>query len=722
MPVKVDQATGLINLYNDQISYVIQILAERYPVHRYFGPVLTDPTTLPPLPTGDHAFAVDTSPDFPYSVTSLPLEYSTIGCGDYRQPGYLIQSPAGQLLPILTYTGLTISDQPLNAKQLPPTVAANTAVTTLVLHLTDAVTGLKCELNYTIFEHSAIILRSTTLVNSGNQPLTIQALNSLQLDLADDQYDALTFSGTHAHEANPTLAPLRPGIQCQRSLRGTSGPQQQPFVGLARPHTTEFSGDVLGAALAWSGNFQAAVEVDQYAKTRLTLGLEPLTFQWQLAPKQQFQSPEAVLAWSAAGFNGLSQVFHDFANQLQPSLATNPIAVNSWETDFFDVTETKISQTITQAKALGCQLVVIDDGWFVDRHGENGQLGDWQPDPLKFPHGLRPLANQAHQVGLKFGLWLEPEMVTTNSQLYQNHPDWVLHYQQRAPITARHQLVLDLSQAVVRQHLLATITELITTNQLDYLKWDMNRHLTQVGNDVLPSAQQGELSTRYVLGLYDLLAQLRARFPELIIENCSAGGGRLDFGMLAYTNQTWLSDLTDPVDRAKIENGFSYLFPPNVFSTHVSASPNGQNGRVTPLQSRLNLARVGNLGFEMALSSLTVADQQLVKAQIEQVKHWQPIFNDARFYRLLDWRDDANRQAWLLVTRDRRQALCFWAAGLSSAVKVPRQLPLHYLADQRHYCVNGQRLLGQTLNQVGLQILPASQDFVNQLIWLQATD
>ena len=722
MPVEVDKKTGLINLYNDQISYVIQILDHRYPVHRYFGTVLTDMTTLPPLPTGNHAFAVDTQPDFPYSVTSLPLEYSTIGSGDYRQPGYLITSPAGQLLPILTATGITVTEKPLNLTQLPPTVAKDTAVTTLVIHLADPVTGLNLDLNYTIFEHTALILRSTTVINHGTEILTLNAINSLQLDLADDQYDALTFNGTHAHEANPTLAPLRPGIQCQRSLRGTSGPQQQPFMGLARPQATEFSGEVLGTALVWSGNFQAAVEVDQYTHSRLTLGLEPTTFQWQLAPGTAFQSPEAILAWSMDGFNGLSQVFHDFGNQLQPSLTPGPIAINTWESDFFDVDTTKVRHLIDQATDLGLEMVVVDDGWFVNRHGENGQLGDWQVDLVKFPQGLRPLADQAHQQGLKFGLWLEPEMVTTNSQLYRDHPDWSLHYQQRAPITARHQLVLDLSQPAVQEHLLTTIIKLIETNQLDYLKWDMNRHLTQVGNDFLPGNQQGELYYRYVTGLYRLLTKLRTRFPALIIENCSAGGGRLDFGMLAYTNQTWLSDLTDPVDRAKIENGFSYLFPPSCFSTHVSASPNGQNGRVTPLQTRLNLASIGNLGFELALETLTPAERQRVMSQVNQSKSWRSAFNDARFYRLTDWQDQPDYQAWLLVTRDQQQALCFYTRGLSSAVKVSTQLPLHYLADQRHYLVNGHPYEGRGLNQVGLTILPAKQDFESQLIWLQATD
>lgn len=722
MPVEIDKKTGLINLYNDQISYVIQILDHRYPVHRYFGTVLTDMTTLPPLPTGNHAFAVDTQPDFPYSVTSLPLEYSTIGSGDYRQPGYLITSPAGQLLPILTATGITVTEKPLNLTQLPPTVAKDTAVTTLVIHLADPVTGLNLDLNYTIFEHTALILRSTTVINHGTETLTLNAINSLQLDLADDQYDALTFNGTHAHEANPTLAPLRPGIQCQRSLRGTSGPQQQPFMGLARPQANEFSGEVLGTALVWSGNFQAAVEVDQYAHSRLTLGLEPTIFQWQLAPGTAFQSPEAILAWSMDGFNGLSQVFHDFGNQLQPSLTPGPIAINTWESDFFDVDTTKVRQLIDQATDLGLEMVVVDDGWFVNRHGENGQLGDWQVDWVKFPQGLRPLADQAHQQGLKFGLWLEPEMVTTNSQLYRDHPDWALHYQQRAPITARHQLVLDLSQPAVQEHLLTTIIKLIETNQLDYLKWDMNRHLTQVGNDLLPGNQQGELYYRYVTGLYRLLTKLRTRFPALIIENCSAGGGRLDFGMLAYTNQTWLSDLTDPVDRAKIENGFSYLFPPSCFSTHVSASPNGQNGRVTPLQTRLNLASIGNLGFELALETLTPTERQRVMTQVNQSKSWRSAFNDARFYRLTDWRDQPDYQAWLLVTRDQEQALCFYTRSLSSAVKVSTQLPLHYLADQRHYLVNGHSYEGHGLNHVGLTILPAKQDFESQLIWLQATN
>ncbi|AVK61642.1 alpha-galactosidase [Lactobacillus sp. CBA3605] len=719
MPVKFDKTSGLIQLYNHQISYIIQLLDHRYPVHRYFGRYLPNYCGEPGLPTGAHAFATDPTATFPYAITSLPLEYATIGSGDYRQPSYLIKDAANQLLPLLTYTGMTVTQEPLNPEQLPPTVKAGTAVTTLILHLSDTVTQLKLDLNYTIFEDSALILRSTTLINAGSTTLMVDAAASLQLDLADANYKALTFSGTHAHEAQANFTPLHPGLQSQRSLRGTSGPQHQPFVALARPQTTEFTGEVLGSALVWSGNFQHTIEVDQYQQTRLTIGLEPTTFTWKLAAGTTFQTPEAVLSWSDQGFNGLSQSLHAFANQMHPTTIHNPIALNTWETLGFDVSAAKMQPLIQTAQKLGLTMVVLDDGWFVNRNSEHGQLGDWVVDSQKFPQGLRPLAEQAHQAGLKFGLWVEPEMITMTSQLYQQHPDWALHYQQRAPITARHQLVLDLSRTVVRQHLLTTLTTLITTNHLDYLKWDMNRHLTQVGNDCLPSDQQDELYYRYVLGLYDLLGQLRARFPALIIENCSAGGGRLDFGMLAYTDQTWLSDLTDPVDRATIIKGFSYQFPQSVFSSHVAASPNAQNGRATPLKTRLDLATIGQLGFELDLNTLSATAQAAIKNRLKTYQTWQPLFKTANFYRLATQHPATTEQAWLLVTADQKHAICFYTAGLSSAVKVPTQLPLRYLNETASYqLTTGGQWSGQELNQVGLSLAPPTHDFETKLLFL----
>lgn len=718
MPVEYDKASGLINLHNNQISYVIQILENRYPVHRYFGRYLANTALLDPLPSGNHAFAVDLTDDFPYSVTSLPLEYSTIGSGDYRHPAYLINDQQRQLLPLLEFTGLSISDQPLNPDQLPPTVAADVTVTTLILHLTDAVTNLNLDLNYTIFENEAIILRSTTLHNRGATNLTLDAVASAQLDLLSDQYSTLTFQGTHAHEANPTLVPLHAGIQSQHSLRGTSGPQQQPFTALATPNTTEFVGEVLSCSLVWSGNFDSTLEVDQYQHTRLTIGLEPTTFNWQLVPNASFQTPEAVLTWSDSGFNGMSQILHTFGNQLQPEPANVPSAINTWESMQFNVSATKVDQLTEQAHELGIQMIVVDDGWFANRHGEDGQLGDWSTDPDKFPAGLAPLARKAHDFQMRFGLWVEPEMVTMNSQLYQQHPNWVLQYQGRQPITARHQLVLDLSQAAVRQYLLTVLTDLVHDNQLDYLKWDMNRHLTQVGSPHLATAQQGEVYYRYVIGLYDLLAQLRKACPNLIIENCSAGGGRLDFGMLAYTNQTWISDLTDPIDRAVIENGFSYLFSQRIFSHHLTASPNAQNGRITPLKTRLQLASMGQLGLELDISQLTPAEQVSIKQWLTQYQALKPDFMDARFYRL----PTSNSViAWLLVTPDQQQALLFYSYGLSSAVKTTTTLRLHYLDPNMIYTSsNGTQYNGANLNTIGWIITPANQDFTSQLIYLRS--
>lgn len=719
MPVDFDKKSGIINIHNQRISYIIQIL-NKYPIHRYFGRYLSKYSQDHQLPHGSHAFAADISNEFPYSVTSLPLEYSTIGSGDYRQPSYLIKDQFNQLIPILKFDSLSITNKPINYKHLPKTVNVNSPVSTLILHLIDQQTKLKIDLNYTIFENIDLINRSTTFTNSGTSVLSLDNATSAQLDLNDSNYSILSLNGTHAHEANPELHSLHSGIQMLHTFRGTSGPQHQPFMALAKKHTTEFSGEVIGSALVWSGNFEASTEVDQYSHTRLHIGLEPTTFNWQLKPQTSFQTPEAILTWSDSGFNGMSQIFHQFSQQLLPQSPDNKIlAINTWESMFFDVSAQKISSMLDIAKKLKLELFVLDDGWFINRNSENGQLGDWQYDPQKFPHGIQPLVKKAHNLGIKFGLWVEPEMITQNSQLYKEHPEWTLGYKNRQSITARHQLVLDLSQKQVKGHLLKTLVNLVQDNQLDYLKWDMNRHLTQVGDSSLPPLQQEEIYYRYILGLYDLLKGLKKSCPKLIIENCSAGGGRLDFGMLSFTNQTWISDLTDPIDRNKIANGFSYLFPQTIFSNHVSASPNGQNGRITSLKTRLQSATIGKMGFEFDLNTLDVAEQEAIKEQVSIYKNnYYPLFNKANFYRLTKFDDDSI--AWLLITQDKKNALLFFSYGLNSAVNDPFDLPLHYLDEKINYHLStGEIFSGRELNLFGLSIPPVKKDFETQLIWLK---
>ncbi|AUI71688.1 alpha-galactosidase [Companilactobacillus alimentarius] len=714
MPVEFNRDTGIINLHNEKISYIIQILGNRYPVHRYFGKYIPNYSNLDDLPKGNHAFAVDTTEDFPFSITSLPLEYSTIGDGDYHQPAYLIKDEQNHWLPTLKYCGLSITDK-LPHGNLPQSIGDSSEVTTLVLHLADDVTKLQMDLNYTIFENLSLIIRSTTLHNLGKSALTIDALDSLQLNLSDDNFISFTLNGTHAHEANPMTSQIDSGIQLQHSFRGTSGPQHQPFIALSRPETSQFNGEVIGTALIWSGNFEDSIEVDQYQKTRLKIGLEPTTFSWQLKPQTDFQTPEAILTWSNHGYNEMSQIFHQFSTQTKLS-KPSPIAINTWESMFFNVSDSKLSKLINKAASLDIEMVVLDDGWFTNRNSEQGQLGDWQVDSNKFPNGLLPLVERAHQRKLKFGLWIEPEMVTTNSNLFQEHPDWVLNYANRPLVTARHQLVLDLSREVVREHLLKTITNLVKSNQLDYLKWDMNRHLTQVGNTQLPATEQGEIYHHYVLGLYDLLNKLRQSCPNLIIENCSAGGGRLDFGMASYTNQTWLSDLTDSYDRTKIANGFSYLFPQAIFSNHVSAVPNGQNHRSTPLESRLQLASIGQMGFELDLEKLSVEQKDSIKKQIETYKNWRKLFLYGSFYRLTEIND--LNIAWLITSSDKKTAIFFYSYGLTSSVRKIQNMPLHYLKDNINYSVNNRIYSGLQLNQIGLAISPSKQDFETSLIFI----
>lgn len=715
--IEYDPQKQLFHLHNDTFSYIIQVI-RGYLVKRYCGPALERFSGTAKLEDFSHAFNIQNDAA-PFSLTTLPLEYSTLMGGDYRTPGYAVRNGHGQLIGNLKFHDFQILAGNKNFNGTLPT-ARTPHGQTLVITMHDETDTLAVNLKYTIVGDLPVLLKQVAYHNLSDDTLTITHAASLQLDFDDHAYDLITLTGAHLSEASVTRQPLTPGKKSIASNYGASGPQGVPATILAAPATDDFAGEALGMALLWSGNFNYTAQVDQFGNSRLVMGLNPELFSWQLKPGEPFVTPEAAVAYTTNGLNDLSHIFHRFfADHVMPLPRKNLIEYNTWESTYFDVSEAKVRAEIPKAEALGVELIVIDDGWFKNRPNDAGQLGDWVPDPVKFPRGLRPIADALHERGLAFGLWVEPEMITENSELYAEHPDWAMQYVGQKPLRSRNQLILDLSQRIVQDHLIKVLTDLVRTNHIDYLKWDYNRHFSQPGSPVLPPDQQGEVGYRYTRGLYRVLKTLRDTFPDLLIENCSSGGGRLDGGMLAYTDQTWTSDFTDPVYRMKIMNGFSLFFPLKTFVSHFTMSPNLQDSRVTPLQTRALLSLVGVTGIECPPSQLSEAEAAAVKASFAFYKANRTELQNGSLYRLHPSHPNQDQVCWLITNEAKTKALVLTSAGVVSPIPHYQHVLLHYLNPEVSYQINDKATAtGAELNYAGITLPLAHGDFSATLMTL----
>lgn len=716
--IEYDPQKQLFHLHNDTFSYIIQVI-RGYLVKRYCGPALERFSGTAKLEDFSHAFNIQNDAA-PFSLTTLPLEYSTLMGGDYRTPAYAVRNGHGQLIGNLKFHDFQILAGNKNFNGTLPT-ARTPHGQTLVITMHDETDTLAVNLKYTIVGDLPVLLKQVAYHNLSDDTLTITHAASLQLDFDDHAYDLITLTGAHLSEASVTRQPLTPGKKSIASNYGASGPQGVPATILAAPATDDFAGEALGMALLWSGNFSYTAQVDQFGNSRLVMGLNPELFSWQLKPGEPFVTPEAAVAYTTNGLNDLSHIFHRFfADHVMPLPRKNLIEYNTWESTYFDVSEAKVRAEIPKAEALGVELIVIDDGWFKNRPNDAGQLGDWVPDPVKFPRGLRPIADALHKRGLAFGLWVEPEMITENSELYAKHPDWAMQYVGQKPLRSRNQLILDLSQRIVQDHLIKVLTDLVRTNHIDYLKWDYNRHFSQPGSPVLPPDQQGEVGYRYTRGLYRVLKTLRDTFPDLLIENCSSGGGRLDGGMLAYTDQTWTSDFTDPVYRMKIMNGFSLFFPLKTFVSHFTMSPNLQDSRVTPLQTRALLSLVGVTGIECPPSQLSDAEAAAVKASFAFYKANRTELQNGSLYRLHPSHPNQDQVCWLITNEAKTKALVLTSAGVVSPIPHYQHVLLHYPNPEVSYQINDKATAtGAELNYAGITLPLAHGDFSATLMTLR---
>ena len=664
MSIRIDHETGLITLHTLHTSYQMWADGQGVVHHLYYGPAIggSDLRGLEfysdcgfsPQPAG-----MDRQRD--YSLDTLCQEYTGSGVGDYRIGCLRLAGPDGSRAADLRFVSAEAVPGKYTLPGLPAACAEDDTCETLRLKLRDAVHGLTVTLLYGVFAQADVITRAALLENEGNGPIRLDKAASACLDLPFGPWELIHFHGRHCMERQPERVPLSHNIQTLRSARGASSHQHNPFAILAAPHTTEEAGECLGAMLVWSGNFKIECEVSQMQSTRLVAGVSDDDFSWTLEPGGQFAAPEVLFCYSDQGLSELSARYHRF---LQRHIIRSPwrdkprpILINNWEATYMDFDAQRILDIARQAKELGVEMLVLDDGWFGNRSDDTSGLGDWQVNEQKLGCTLGELIGKVREMGLLFGLWIEPEMVCANTALYAAHPDWALTIPGRAPATGRSQLVLDLGRPEVIDYLYDIFHRLLAENDIAYIKWDMNRSMTDVYSRALPPERQGEAAHRYMLGLYDLLGRLTADFPQVLFEGCAGGGGRFDAGMLYYCPQIWCSDDTDAIHRLKIQYGTSFGYPPCAMGSHVSASPNHQTGRSTLLSTRAVVAMAGAFGYELDLQKLTGDEKEMVKAQIVRCKQLQPLLLEGRCERLTNAVTDTCFTAWQLTAPDRGRAV-----------------------------------------------------------------
>lgn len=665
MSVHVNEEHKLFHLQTANTSYIFQILENGGAGQLYYGakiPVKAAYTNLASREEHDctNTLTVDQS-DFQLEL--IKQEYAGLGKGDYRYPAYQITYPNGSRTSEFEYTGYEVADGKERLKNMPSAFDdQGDDSQTLTVTFKDALANLVLQLHYTVFEKEDVIVRSATFINRGQEAVTLDRALSLQLDLPDHDYDMLQFSGSWARERNLIRTPLRSGIQSIGSLRVASSHQQNPFFALARPHTDNHQGAAFGFNFIYSGNFIDSVEVDQFDTTRVLVGINPDDFGWKLANGESFQTPEAVMTYTSDGLNQMSQqlgaFYQDHLINQHFAHQDRPILINNWEATFMDFNEAKLMKIVDQADKLGIEMFVLDDGWFGHRDDDKSSLGDWFVDQKKFSNGISGFADRVHDKGMKFGLWFEPEMISIDSKLYEKHPDWMIATPGRQGTPARNQFVLDMTRQEVIDYLFEHMSAIIKQTKLDYIKWDMNRNITEMYGAKLPADQQLEFPHRYILGVYQLYARLTEAFPKVLFESCASGGGRFDLGMMYYAPQAWCSDNTDAVERIKIQDGTSYGYTQNMWGAHVSAVPNDQVGRLTSLDTRAAVAYFGDFGYELDITKMAADELATIKKQVAFYKQYRHLFQFGKFYRLdnPDTNND-NVYGWQVVNEDRSEAI-----------------------------------------------------------------
>ena len=718
MGIIFNKENRLFHIKTSKTSYVMRVLETGHLINLYWGRKINSNKidyVVKKRPCG--SFLADLDNIDALHLEVIPQEYPSYGNPDLRSPAVQIKLENGTTVTDFRYHSHEIYNGKKVLKGLPATYVENEdEEETLEITLKDELAELRIVLSYTVFESYDAITRSCRIINDSQKEVDVLRVLSANVDFRDSDFDLIQLSGAWARERHIVRTPLRNGGQCVESRRGASSHAQNPFIALVSKDTTEDKGEVYGFNLVYSGNFLANVEVDMYSNARTQIGINPFDFTWNLESGEEFQTPEAVMVYSSNGLTGMSHIYHDLYRERlcrgDHRDKERPILINNWEATYFDFNNEKIKDIAKEASNLGIELFVLDDGWFGERNNDDCSLGDWFVNEEKLKGGLNSLVKDINEMGMQFGLWFEPEMISPKSKLYEEHPDWCIHIDGRVRSEARKQLILDLSRDEVCDAVIEMLTNVLKSAPISYVKWDMNRNMTEIGSPAWPAKKQKEVAHRYMLGLYKILENITTNFPNILFESCSGGGGRFDGGMLYYMPQTWTSDDTDAIERLKIQEGTSIVYPASTMGSHVSAVPNHQVHRITPLHTRGVVAMAGSFGYELDVTKMTDEEKEEVKLQVEFYKNIRKTIQFGDLYRLKS-AFDSNEAAWMNISKDGNNLVVSYVKKYAEANVLPKRLKLKALDENSLYEVSetGEVFGGDELMYIGLEIGELNGDY-----------
>ena len=700
----------LFQLNTEKTTYVIGLSPEGYVGHVYYGPLLHGEPDLYPLRMDEPPFTPSVNKREKSSfLDRFPMEYPTGGIGDYRESCLNVRNAQGRMGCEIHFDSYEIFKGKRKMEGLPASFGTEEEVETLEITCKDPILGLVVVLSYSVFEKENVITRSVCVKNEGSETLKVEKIYSACLDMDNEDFEMISLHGSWARERHIQQGALRYGKQLVSSGKGESSHQEHPFVALVTPGTDQERGEVYAMHFVYSGNFIGQVERCQFDTVRMVMGINQDEFCWNLKAGDEFQAPEVVMVYSAEGLGEMTRSYHAFYRRHMIRSPYNhkkrPILINNWEATYFDFNEEKILKIAEQAQKLGIEMLVLDDGWFGKRDDDNSGLGDWFVNEKKMNGSMAQLAEKIHKMGMKFGLWFEPEMISEDSDLYRAHPDWAFAVPGRVPNHGRNQLVLDMTRDDVREYLLERLTTIVHDAEIDYVKWDMNRSICDIYSHVAAQNRNGELYHRYVLGVYDLLERFLAACPDLLLEGCSGGGGRFDAGMMYYSPQIWCSDNTDAVNRLSIQYGSSFFYPISTVGSHVSVCPNHQTGRVTPFKTRGDVALAGSFGYEMDLNKISDEEKEMVKEQVAAMHTYYDLTHEGLYYRLTGLKKQ-DFMAWEFVAKDQSRALLTIVKTDAEGNMLPVHTKVCGLAENKLYrcSLDGEIRSGRTWNRAGLTL------------------
>lgn len=707
-------------------TYVIAVVDdEQFLGHVYYGKKLKEVHLDGLLRIHENPFVPSrNNRDRVSFLDSFPMEYPAHGLGDYRESCINIRTEKGNVGLALSYVSHKITEGKDGLEGLPASFGKAGECETLKILCEDKVTGLQVILQYGIFDEADVITRSVKVVNTGKEDLYLTKVYSACLDMDNKDFEAISLHGSWARERQIETVPVSHGKYSVESIRGESSHQDHPFLALKTKNADQENGEVYAMHFVYSGNFKAQVQSDQFDQVRMTMGIHPEDFTWKLKEGESFQAPETVLVYSTQGLGQMTRIFHDFyRNHLIRSEYKNqkrPILINNWEATYFDFDTDKLIAIAKQASALGIEMLVMDDGWFGNRCDDNRALGDWFVNEEKLKGGLKYLVDEVNKLGMKFGIWFEPEMISPDSDLYHAHPDYAIAIPGREPSLCRNQYVLDLTRKEVRDYAYECVAKILRSANIEYVKWDMNRQLSDIGSLELPADQMGELYHRYVLAVYEMQERMMTEFPHLLLENCSGGGARFDPGMLYYSPQIWCSDDTDAIERLKIQEGTALIYPLSTMGAHVSDCPNHTVGRVTPFETRGYVALAGTFGYELDVTKIPESDREQIPAQVAMYHKYNDLVREGDYYRIASYAENHYFDCYGVVSKDKKEALYTYVQVLNRPNYHSRRIYLKGLAAEKYYAIEGEdgTWSGEQLMNAGLLVQNPFGDFKGKLIHL----